>query len=321
MAYDYSQSFLANNPSIMNNDNPKSFYGDGNPFDGSTLDQMAMQASIYGADQARASAKEANETNIMLAREATAFNREQAQKQMDFQERMANTAHQREMRDLIAAGLNPILTATGGNGAATPAGASANAVSARVDPTVKSNPYERLVSDTLSAKRFREIEKKNQALSEKQFDVTLKQLDIAEKKLQFEGILLNDTLKNSSSARALNSSMANRNDFLNALSSEQMKSYAAQNLLYPILADATTAIGSGWNSIKNWLSSAKEFSFADEISNGFNSVLVKLGLAPEWPKDYGTFGDMSKFNGLDRDTLRSVYKRLGSKYKNENDNY
>lgn len=55
----------------------------------------------------------------------SAFNWFSARKSEDFSERMANTAHQREVKDLRAANLNPILSA-GGKGAPAPQGNQAS---------------------------------------------------------------------------------------------------------------------------------------------------------------------------------------------------
>jgi len=62
-------------------------------------------------------------------KETNKANAEQAQKQMDYQTEMSNSAYQRAVADLKAAGLNPMLAYSQG-GASTPVGAKAEMQSA-----------------------------------------------------------------------------------------------------------------------------------------------------------------------------------------------
>lgn len=93
-------------------------------------DMAGMLSEIVGYNNEFNSAQALQQMNFQRQQNALAmdFNAQEAQKNRDWQKMMSDSAHQREVADLIKAGLNPVLSASGGNGASVGSGAQASGV-------------------------------------------------------------------------------------------------------------------------------------------------------------------------------------------------
>lgn len=129
---DYSQAMKDMAASVAN------AIGTGQSQYADTIRQL-MKISEQNTAKSQQLAREQMAYQTKSDQAAMAWSAQEAQKNRDWQERLSNNAHQREVKDLMAAGLNPILSANAGaytGSGATGSGFSSSGAMGQVDTSV-----------------------------------------------------------------------------------------------------------------------------------------------------------------------------------------
>ena len=202
-----------------------------------------------------------------------------AEQQRAYETEMSNTAHQREMADLKAAGINPLFTATGGNGATTPNSAVANVFRAddpdmigAVNSATKKNEQEqgeRLIDST--------IDKNKAEVAIDQASVANQTRDSLEyqKTQQAQRNLLKAEEDESRSRTMLNNNQWNENS---ATSYGRVEAVNAENRKNKGDAEFQDSSAYRWNEVLS--------NSAQSYASAFRDVGVGVGAARGVPGNY-----------------------------------